>query len=370
MASRKDSRSRRIVQREKRSPNQQAIPRKRRQSGTHIEIPCIPHQQADIQMYVFTMSAKDLWDLVDVNRRSEDKEEGYQRAFSASRVRKISKYIDQHYAIPGAVLVSFDDGDILDDGRRLRIPNVPHAGWVIDGQHRLIGAAQADSEFEFAVIAFIKLPLEQQIEFFITINREQKGVASSLYYDLLKHLPRMKSEKEVLEERANDLVNMLKRDQDSPFFQRIVATTSPRKGQISSTNFVRKVVPHIRSNGRLFDYTDEERAGILNAYYKALKKVFPDEYHSLDSVFFKTIGFGAMLNVLPTVLEITFRVAGKSSFRVQHVSTALKLIDDFDFDAWRQMGTGVAAENQASSDLRTRLNDSAQNELGGLIELD
>lgn len=345
--------------------------RPRRLSGDTVKIECDPLEQGGIAMYLFSMSAKDLWSLVEVNRRSEDKEVGYQRALSTARVRKIAKHIDEGRAIPGAVIVSFDSASVTTRRSRtcLEIPNRPDSGWVIDGQHRISGAWEAETDIDFPCIAFVDLDLSKQIEFFVTINREQKGVSSSLYYDLLRHLPGIKTEKEMVQERANDLVNMLKVDPESPFYQRLVATTSPRSGQLSSTNFIRKVSPLIKSTGRLADYPDSQRAGIINNYYLGLKRTFKQEYHSDSTVFFRTVGFGALIATLPTVLEVTARVAGKNSFRVDHVAKALELIDDFDFDSWRQMGTGSAAEIQAAEEFRTRLTQAAEGEYGDLIEL-
>lgn len=325
-------------------------------STQDISITPIPLTQGGVTYFVFTMSAKTLWSLVQINRRQEDKDIGYQRALSLSRVRKISKFIDANNILPGAILVSFDHGKL--HGDKLLIPNREDAGWVIDGQHRLAGAHEAKTEISLPVIAFLNLPLGEQINLFVTINREQKGVSSSLYYDLLKSLPREKTEKEIVEERANDIITVLKSDSTSPFYRRIVATTSPRAGQISATNFIRKLVPHIRHDGRLEGFSDEDRVTVLNNYYRGLQKAFPKVYDDPKGMFFKTLGFGALMNVLPTVIDGAFRLAKSASFRVQDVQEVFKLIPDFDMKAWSQMGTGTAAENQAALDLRTALLDA------------
>ena len=311
-------------------------------------------------MYLFPMSAKKLWSVVQVNQRQEDKEEGYQRAFSESRVKKIARYLNDGNCIPGAILVSFDKAKLNPSRKNLVIDNVEDAGWVIDGQHRLIGAHKAETDIEIPVVAFLNLSPEQQVELFVTINREQKGVPTSLYYDLLKKLPRQLSDTEIVQDRANDVVTRLRRDGQSPFYRRIKVTTSPKKGELSSTNVIRKLSPHLKRDGRLEGYSDKERAGILNNLYKALEQVFPKEYQRVDSVFFRTIGFGAIIGALPVILDTTFRITGRNSFRVDTVARTLKLLKDFDFEQWRQMGTGSAVEKQLSDDLRTRLEDKGK----------
>ncbi len=325
-----------------------------------LKFSCQTLEQGKHKMFLFPIYAKMLWSLVQVNQRLEDKDEGYQRAFSESRVKKIARYFNNGNCIPGSILISFDKAKLSATGQELVIENVADAGWVIDGQHRLIGAHKADSDVKLPVVAFLDLSSEQQVELFVTINREQKGVPTSLYYDLLEKLPRRLSSAEMIQERANDLVRQLRRDDESPFYRRIKVTTSPKKGELSSTNVIRKLTPLLKRDGKLEIYSDEERAGILNNLYKALEEVFPKEYIRSDTVFFRTVGFGAIITALPTILDTTLRMTGRNIFRVENVAETLKLLNDFDFAQWRQMGTGSAAEKQASEDIRTRLEDESR----------
>ena len=322
----------------------------------HIEFNCIAFQQGSTPLYLFPANAKTIWELVEVDRRAEDKDEGYQRAISGARVAKLANFIDAGNVIPNSILVSFDDGSFDPNTSLLRIPNKPSIGWVIDGQHRLAGAHEASKDIELAVVAFVKLPQPEQIKQFVTINREQKGVPSSLYLELLRHLPGSKTEGQIAETRATDLAGAMKSDEASPFFGRIVSTTAPADGQLSTTNFVRKVSPLVRKNARLNIYPDDERAGIVNNYYLGLANVFPKEYKRKGSIFFKTLGFGALLSTLPLFLDLT--LSHHTTFKVANVAAVFKKIDFFDFEAWHQMGTGSAAEIAAADDLRQALTDA------------
>jgi len=332
------------------------------------KIPCGKLQQGKHLMYLFPISAKTLWSLVQIDRRQEDKDKGYQRALSESRVNKIAKYLDAGKAIPGAILISFDKARESDDGKHLVIRNESDAGWVIDGQHRLAGAHKADIDVPIPVVALLGLNLTEQIEFFVTINREQKGVPASLYYDLLKHLPTTKTEAEAVQERASDLADTVRKDADSPFHQRIVVTTSPKQGNLSLTNVVRKLTPHLKRDGRLAQFNDEVRAAILNNLYRALEQAFPREYQRADTAFFRTIGFGALMNALPVIIDTTIRLAGTMDFRVSAFKKTLTLLGTFDFNGWREMGTGTAAEKQASDDLKERIAEEADAVADGNIK--
>ncbi len=332
----------------------------KKRSAPHLDFPCLSFSQGSETLVAFTGSAKDLWSVTEINRREEDKDQGYQRVLSPYRAAKIGKFIDAGNLIPNSVLISFDANraSLDDSGSRLRVSNVPNAGWVIDGQHRLAGAHRAERDIVLPVVGFIGLPLEKQINCFVTINREQKGVPSSLYFDLLRHLPPTKTEKELTQERAADLGTAMKLDEESPFYAKIVVTTSPKQGEISMTNFVRKVAPLIRRDGRLYVFNDDDRKTLLGNYYRALAQVFPTEYSKQNSIFFKTLGFGALMNVLPTFLDMTVNQYG--GFTVADAISTFKRVRDFDFGLWVERGTGTQAENSASEDLRTALVDSLE----------
>ena len=148
-----------------------------------------------------------------------------------------------------------------------KFPLETDVGWVIDGQHRLAGAAVAareGSDIELPVVAFIGLDENRQIEQFVTINREAKNVPTSLYLDLLRLLPDRRPA-DAAKERAVDLATQLRKDEDSPFVDRIVVTTSPQSGQISLTNFVRKIAVHVTPDrGILNGFTEREQYAVIS----------------------------------------------------------------------------------------------------------
>jgi DGQHR domain-containing protein len=330
---------------------------------------CIPIRQGTHTIYLFAAKASELWSVVSINERQEDKEEGYQRVLSPSRVRALANYIKSGKTLPLSVLVTFDNATVSSDGKTLTVPNQPDAGWVIDGQHRLAGAHESKFEIDLPVVAFVGLDIDSQIQQFVTINREAKGVPASLYYELLKHLPK-KNPGDVAKERAVDLASDLKRDEDSPFFGKIVTTSVAGKGEISLNNFVRKVHPLlVEAKGHLSAFSLREQKQIIANYYKGVQNVFPKEFNKPDSIFFQTLGFGGLIGALPTFVNLCVKHYKK--FRVEDVTQAFMEIKHFDFTGWNQLGTGTAAENQAGEDLKTELLaafDTAGKD-GGAIQL-
>lgn len=315
--------------------------------------------QGEVVFYVFTIKASELWPIVSINRRSETEDRGYQRVLSQGRVDALANHIKAGRPIPNSVLIALDDASYDLNNKTLTIPNGTDIGWVIDGQHRIAGAHEASSslDIELCVCAFEGVDQEFQIEQFITINREAKGVPTSLVYDLLSHLPNRKKPNDVANERAAEIANELRRDEKSVLYNRIVVTQSPSKGKVSITNFVRKVAPHVHpERGTLKVWTLPEQKTIIGNYFAALKKVYPEQWSKSDNIFFRTIGFGAMMNVFDEIFAIT--LSEQSGFRVEDIGETLKGVRHFEFSAWESYGSGNKAEMEAASDFRTDLNSS------------
>lgn len=314
---------------------------------------CITLKQGKYEMVLFAIPAKVLFALVTINKREEDKRKGYQRALLPNRTNVIAKFIDDGNPIPTNIVVAFDKGKVKrTKHNEIEIDDAGDAGWVIDGQHRLAGASEAHGEIDVAVTAFIGLSEEDQVGQFITINREAKRVPTSLYLDLLPDLKGLKkSEAELAKERSVDLANAMKVDESSPFFNRIVSLRAPVKGQLSLTNFVRKVAPLVhRNTGILRTRLEREQRAVIENYFGALSDVFPKAYDEADSVLFRTIGFGGVMNAFTTVHDITLRRTHDSFTRPDVVET-LKHISHFDFSLWKKLGTGSAAEIHAGKEL-------------------
>jgi DGQHR domain-containing protein len=336
-----------------------------------LGIDAIPVQQGSFKFYLFSMPASKLWQLTQINKRSEDKREGYQRALSDARVRNISKYIHNGGMLAGSIVVSFDEGSFDTGYQKLRLPNRKNIGWIIDGQHRLAGAYEAslnNVDLTLPVIAFLELSLEKQIELFITINKEARGVPASLYIDLLKDLPKRKTDRELTDERISDIARALDNDELSPFNQKIIFTRTARPGEISLNNFARILRPHIsRPTGTLSLFTPSEQEGAITNYYKALQFAFPKAFKTDPPIFFRTIGFGAVWRAFPYVFNLT--QGRHKTFSVAAIGKIFSEIHDFDFDKWDEAGTGSAAEVSAGEDIIAALEEAYADDDGKFIAL-
>lgn len=306
------------------------------------------------RIYSFFAPAEEIFSFVSINQKDEDKDGGYQRAASPARTRSITNFVQAGNTLPLSILLTLEASAVEVKDGQISIKKSKKSGWVIDGQHRLVGAMNAGINLPLPCIAFVGLSEEEQIQQFVTINKEAKGVPTSLYYSLLKRLPPKHSPADNAKERASDVALMLRADEESPFNGRIVSTTSPKQGQLSLVNFVRKVAPLLREdNGLLGTYEVDDQVKIINNYYVACRNIFPSHFNAVDSAFFSTVGFGGMMNVFPQIFTNT--LTAYKTFKVSDVEKVLGAISHVDPGTWKRNGTGNAAEMALGRDLLEEL---------------
>lgn len=323
-------------------------------------------EQQDHKLYFFKIKASNLYAISQINQRDSDKDIGYQRTLSPTRAKAIANYIvEKKRPIGPAIIIALNKASYNDTTSEIEIEEVADAAWVIDGQHRLQGAHQASQlgiDIELAVVAYLNVSLKFQIEQFITINQEAKSVPSTLYLDLLKELPgENKSPTAIAKERTVTIAHELRKDETNVFYQRITPVTPVKKGQISLNNFVRKIHPLITENkGTFYTYSMQDFSKILTNYFTGLSKYQPEYFNSYEkNPFFKTLGFGALINALPVFFQwVTKESLGK--FNIETVEAGFNKLDNtnFEFSNWEKMGTGTDAEKTAGLDLITAINDA------------
>lgn len=315
------------------------------------DFPALKVVQGGQTLFVFKARASALWPLIEITKRDPDKQEGYQRALSPSRVKAVKRYIEAGNPMPGAIAVNFDNAKFDETTAVLSVDTSEGLGWVIDGQHRFAGAheaALAGTDLELIVVCFVGLELKDQVRQFIVINQEARGVPTSLLLDLLKHIPSTNPQEQA-RDRATDLGQALDRDESSPFFDRIVVLSKPRNGEVSLANFVRKVQPLVHPDtGLLRGYAMIQQHRILSNYFKTINNVFVEQTRKLKPIQYTTIGFGAFMNVMPVIFQ---RVRdAKGGFTIEDITSLMEPLAGFDFSPWEQYGTGNKAEVQAGKD--------------------
>src|SRR6266581_6811369 len=226
----------------------------KKKSVRFIEVKASTAKQRGWRILSFVMDSTTFDGIAFVSRRDDDKDDGYQRNLSRQRAADIARYIDkENGCIPNSILVNLEEGATYDEKRQiLRIPNQPKAAWVIDGQHRMFGLRQAKTTYDLVVTAFLGIDVAEQAKQFKTINSKQKGVPTSLLYDLLD----LTKDGTYVQQRGHELATKLNEDPESPWYGQIDLIGSG-DGLITQTRVVTAVESLISDRGALFQYSEE-----------------------------------------------------------------------------------------------------------------
>ena len=284
--------------------------------------------------YLGVIKADDLRQIAAADTRRQEQRElevyaGIQRELSKKRQREIEEYISSFdAAFPNSFIVTIKSDDVVaQEGDVLKIRAHEKAASIIDGQHRLAGFTASNSgAFELIVSIFIDLPIEDQAMLFATINLKQTKVNPSLVFDLFEETKLRSPQK-----TSHNVSKALNIDEQSPFFHRIKPLgkrTEEYAGILTQATFVKRLLPLVSKNpdkirddikrNRGLDVDDPENrecifwrlfvegkdwaiVKILTNYFDGVKTVFPDEWNSLSSPLPRTIGFSALMRLLPAL---------------------------------------------------------------------
>jgi DGQHR domain-containing protein len=343
------------------------------QTNGSIDIKVLEVAQPLGTFYVGVMKANDLRKIAAADTRRQEQREveiytGIQRELSKKRQAEIKDYISTFdAAFPNSFIIAIKAEDVLSqDGGVLRIRSHEKAASIIDGQHRLAGFTEFNSDnFELIVSIFIDLPIEDQAMLFATINLKQTKVSPSLVYDLFEETKLRSPQKS-----CHNICKAMNTDMESPFFHRIKPLgkkTDDYTGILTQATFVKRLLPHVSNNPDKIrdnikrkislDVNDPDNADcvfwryfveekdwailkIVMNYFNAVKDQFADDWNSEQSPLPRSIGFSALMKLLPALFRKgqahkTF----ERSFFVSEFKKA-KPLAPFTFDEYPASGVG------------------------------
>lgn len=172
-----------------------------------IEVPAVEGKMGGLKYYMFSIEPHLLLKIGFIlhrTRANENEMPTYQRLLVPSRLKGISKFIQNGGYFPNSVILNFAQKKAKlqfesssprgsDTNSRcgiLKIPDAYATAYIIDGQHRVYGYAQ--SEFKqsntIPVVAFVDLEPTDQLKIFMDINENQKAVSATLRITLEEDL--------------------------------------------------------------------------------------------------------------------------------------------------------------------------------------
>lgn len=155
-----------------------------------------------IEAYTFIIDPKRLLKTVYVARREVRGEAYYQRLIKKNKIRSIGNFIDDKNTIPNNIILAFGEhisdevafspvdspiGEEIEDAPELGLLEFPQdyrSLWIIDGQHRLYGFSRSDGTLPLVITVFKNLPVPEQAQMFLDINKNQTAVNANLVWDI------------------------------------------------------------------------------------------------------------------------------------------------------------------------------------------
>ncbi|OPY67788.1 MAG: hypothetical protein A4E57_02107 [Syntrophorhabdaceae bacterium PtaU1.Bin034] len=282
-------------------------------------------QDEDKPFYLFSMKAEDLLSIAYFVAREIDRETGIQRSYNESRGKEIAEYIDSEGAVlANNIIVSFKGEYVQYEREKLLIRRVPHAAFVVDGQHRLRAFTRASKkDFPLPVSGLIDLSWAEIAELFVKINYYQKPVNKSLVYDLLGIDPGLFPDYE----EAHYVTKKLNETVGSPWFGRI-KMLGIGKGTITQATFISALSANKILDGVLNGVDRDTKVLILYNYFNAVKELFPNHWSERSGVLWKSLGVHALFRLFPGVFN---SVASRhSSFKISDIVDHLRPLCSID----------------------------------------
>jgi len=282
-----------------------------------------------------------------VSRRDENPEIGFQRTLNESRAKDIARYLDDlNGIIPSALILSAQDSSKFDFAKKssdITFSTIENSFMVLDGQHRLYGLLKAKKEYLIPVVIFNNLNTNDEVNLFVDINTNQKGVPTTLLLDI-KNLTGKESKKEDKQRQLFDRLNS-----DSV----MAGLLSPAKSQVGK---ITRVSFNAATN-ELFDtgfFQDKDIdvtfKGVKN-YLEAAEIVFKRSKAARAKLTNATF-FRALFQIFNEIVDKTLKESG--DLKVESLSISLDPISRINYDTYT--GTNNAALQLLVTDMRREIN--------------
>lgn len=305
--------------------------------------------------YLAVMKASVLRKICYVSRRDEDEEEGYQRNLVTSRAQDIAKYMSQeNTCIPSAIILSANSSSkfTYDEKKStVSFSDTQKSFMVLDGQHRLFGYFMAfdncGRDFDVPVVMFNNLTIRQEVNLFIDINTNQKGVPSALLIDI-KRLTGRETDLETLQRYLFDEL-----DKNSVMAGKFSPIT-PKKGYIARPVFNEATKTMLTAGY----FADQDNSIILKGirnYLEAVNKVFEDSKSENAKLTIANM-FKAVFEIFNDVVDKSFKDYG--DLKINSLINVLEPISSLQYDSYT--GTNKATLSKIVLDMKSALNGYAK----------
>lgn len=208
--------------------------------------------------------------------------QGPQREQKEARVEAIAKFIkvDKGNTIPTAIILAFEKGKASFSGDstvgtlHVKVGKIA-AATIVDGQHRLFGIQKADPSIEVPVVGLLDADELERAFQFLVINNKASKVPATHTKALLASMQetsladRLKSARLAFDVEGIKDVDLVNSDTESPFFQTIEWTTTPKLKRMVQATAIELALDYLGGLG-VPEYEDRDvrRAVFLTMWKK------------------------------------------------------------------------------------------------------
>lgn len=303
-------------------------------------------QQNNKTFYITTLDTDVLKDIAYVLNREEDSIKGFQRVLNTNRAKDIAKYMDsENGVIPSPLILSAQpNAQFKFDNKTSKITfnNAKNSFLVLDGQHRLYGMFLSDKTHKIPVIIFNDLKTFEEVNLFIDINTNQKGVPTTLLIDI-KNLSGKESKKE---EKQRDLFDMLNKNS---VLTGLMSATKSKVGKISKNTF-NQATSKILDSG----YFSDENVDVV---YKAVRnyleaaEIILISTNSDKAKLTKSMIFRALFDIFNEVVELSFKRF--NNLKLESLTETISPIGSLNYDNY--IGSSNSVLVKLVSDMKKEL---------------
>jgi DGQHR domain-containing protein len=300
------------------------------------------------EFYLSYVPSNVLSNVCYVARRDEDNKKGFQRVLNERRARDIAKYMDSNEGvIPSSIILSAQKEATFGfdhDKGIIYFREDKNLFLVLDGQHRLYGMFLAKKDYNIPVVIFNGLSSREEVNLFIDINTNQRGVPSTLLIDI-KNLT---GKETTLEEKQRELFDRLNKESVLAGY---LSATKSKPGFITRLSF-NSATQGIFSNPYL---KNEDIDIVLNAvknYLEAVDKVF--KRSKSKARINNTTLFKAVFNIFNDIIDKS--LSEHHNLKVKSIEKVLDPISKLNYDFY--VGTSNAVISKVVGDMKKELNSN------------
>jgi DGQHR domain-containing protein len=332
-----------------------------------MQIKALKTIQKGTTLYVGVFTARQLVKISTVYRWAPSSDSAYQRPQLTRRYGEIARYLrEEEGVLPTSVLLSArpgtslkfepDNGQVegatagtlnLDDRSKL---------WVVDGQHRIGGLAQAIAGggpfVNYPVpVTIIESPGEYfELLLFNIVNTRQRAIPKDIVDQHLRKMretegadmQKKRSAREYKQGRAAAVIEILN-GKPGPWFQQIRVPGVPERaeGLLRVHSLVVSLEP-VLDDSIIRAFSDEDLASLLATYWRAIEELMPDAFLvPEDYTVQKQVGIHVFHRIFPYVLRLCAELTDYSKDMMVRILGFLRLPSGqlaMDSDRWHKFG--------------------------------